>query len=50
MSRSTFKILFYVNKGKEKDGIVPVMGRITINNVSKDNNDNREYQGSRSRG
>jgi len=29
--RSTFKILFYVNKGKEKDGIVPVMGRITIN-------------------
>ena len=31
MSRSTFKILFYVNKGKEKDGIVPVMGRITIN-------------------
>ena len=31
MSRSTFKILFYVNRGKEKDGIVPVMGRITIN-------------------
>ena len=29
--RSTFKILFYANKGKEKDGIVPVMGRITIN-------------------
>ena len=29
--RSTFKILFYVNKGKEKDGIVPIMGRITIN-------------------
>jgi hypothetical protein len=26
--RSTFKILFYVNKGKEKDGIVPIMGRI----------------------
>ena len=23
--------MFYVNKGKEKDGIVPVMGRITIN-------------------
>ena len=28
--RSTFKILFYANKGKEKDGIVPIMGRITI--------------------
>ena len=29
--RSTFKILFYANKGKEKDGIVPIMGRVTIN-------------------
>ena len=29
--RSSFKILFYANKGKEKDGIVPIMGRITIN-------------------
>ena len=29
--RSTFKILFYANKGKQKDGIVPIMGRITIN-------------------
>lgn len=29
--RSTFKIAFYVNKGKEKNGIVPVLGRITIN-------------------
>ena len=29
--RSTFKILFYADKGKEKDGIVPIMGRITIN-------------------
>ena len=29
--RSTFKILFYVNKSKEKGGIVPVMGRVTIN-------------------
>ena len=29
--RSTFKILFYANKGKEKDGIVPIIGRITIN-------------------
>jgi len=29
--RSTFKILFYANKGKEKDGIVPIMGRIYIN-------------------
>ena len=31
MSRSTFKILFYVNKSKEKQGIVPVLGRVTIN-------------------
>ena len=29
--RSTFNILFYVNKSKEKQGIVPVMGRVTIN-------------------
>ena len=29
--RSTFKILFYANKSKEKDGIVPIMGRVTIN-------------------
>ena len=25
--RSTFNILFYVNKSKEKNGVVPVMGR-----------------------
>ena len=31
MSRSTFSVLFYVNRGKEKNGIVPVMGRVTIN-------------------
>jgi hypothetical protein len=31
MSRSTFNILFYANKSKEKNGIVPIMGRITIN-------------------
>ncbi len=29
--RSTFNILFYVNKSKEKNGKVPVMGRVTIN-------------------
>ena len=29
--RSTFKVLFYVNSSKEKNGIVPVMGRVTIN-------------------
>ncbi len=29
--RSTFKVLFYVNGGKEKNGVVPIMGRITIN-------------------
>ena len=30
MSRSTFSVLFYANKSKVKNGIVPVMGRITI--------------------
>ena len=30
MARSTFKVLFYVNGSKEKNGIVPVMGRVTI--------------------
>ena len=29
--RSTFNILFYVNKSKEKNGVAPVMGRVTIN-------------------
>jgi integrase len=29
--RSTFKVLFYVNGSKEKNGVVPVMGRVTIN-------------------
>ena len=31
MKRATFSALFYANKSKLKDGIVPVMGRITIN-------------------
>lgn len=31
MARSIFKVLFYVNGSKEKDGIVPIMGRVTIN-------------------
>ena len=29
--RSTFKTVFYVNGSKEKNGIVPIMGRLTIN-------------------
>jgi site-specific recombinase XerD len=29
--RNTFKVLFFVNGSKEKDGIVPIMGRITVN-------------------
>ncbi len=29
--RSTFKTVFYVNASKEKNGIVPIMGRVTIN-------------------
>ena len=31
MARSTFKVLFCVNGSKEKNGIVPIMGRVTIN-------------------
>jgi len=31
MSRSTFSVLFYANKSKLKNGIVPIMGRVTIN-------------------
>ena len=30
MARSTLKVLFYVNGSKEKNGIVPIMGRVTI--------------------
>lgn len=29
--RNTFKTVFYVNVSKEKNGIVPIMGRVTIN-------------------
>ena len=36
MSRSTFSVLFYANKSKVKYGIVPVMGRITINGTQGD--------------
>ena len=31
MARSTFKVLFYVNGSKEKNDIVPIVGRVTIN-------------------
>ena len=31
MARSTFKVLFYMNGSKEKDGIVPIMGWVKIN-------------------
>lgn len=31
MTRNTFCVLFYVNGSKEKNGIVPIMGRVTIN-------------------
>ena len=30
MTRSTFLVLFYANGSKEKNGIVPIMGRATI--------------------
>lgn len=29
--RCTFKTVFYVNGSKERNGIVPIMGRVTIN-------------------
>ena len=29
--RSAFKVLFYVNGSKEKNSIVPIIGRVTIN-------------------
>ena len=29
--RNTFKTVFYVNGSEEKNGIVPIMGRVTIN-------------------
>ena len=29
--RNTFKVLFYANKGKEKNGFVPILGRVTVN-------------------
>jgi len=29
--RNTFKVLFYASKGKQKNGIVPIMGRVTVN-------------------
>lgn len=31
MTRSTFRVLFYANGSKEKNGIVPIIGRVTIN-------------------
>ena len=33
--RATFKTLFYVNRSKEKNGIVPIMGRVTINGTTE---------------
>jgi integrase len=29
--RSTFKVLFYANGSKEKNGVVPIMGRVPVN-------------------
>ena len=29
--RNTFKVLFYVNSSKEKNGVAPILGRITVN-------------------
>lgn len=32
--RNTFKVLFYVNGSKEKNGVAPILGRITVNGQS----------------
>ena len=29
--RNTFKVLFYLNSSKEKNGVAPILGRITVN-------------------
>ena len=29
--RSTFKTVFYVNGSKERNGVVPILGLVTIN-------------------
>jgi integrase len=29
--RSTFKVLFYANSSKEKNGVAPIFGRVTVN-------------------
>lgn len=34
MRRSTFKILFYVNKQRMKEGRIPVYARLTVNGQS----------------
>ncbi len=34
MRRSTFKILFYVNKQRKKEGRIPVYARLTVNGKS----------------
>ena len=31
MTKNVFRVLFYANGSKEKSGIVPIMGRVTIN-------------------
>ena len=34
--RSTFKVLFYLKRNKDKDQkVVPVMGRITVNGIAQ---------------
>lgn len=33
MARSTFKVLFYVNGNKEKNDIVRIIERVTINGI-----------------
>ena len=42
--RATFKVLFYVNRSKEKNGIVPIMGRVTINGTTAQFSCKRSFQ------
>ena len=34
MAKSTLKVLFYVSGCKRKNGIVPIIGRVTINRTA----------------
>ena len=45
MTRNTFRVLFYANGSKEKNGTVPIMGRVTINGTVAYANGSKEKNG-----